>query len=200
MSLATTASPKPSFRAPRRVDDAVVGTGNAGWATSKSGHPCPCQNCWHRPLAEKAGRGSLLNRPLCLPNDPIGQGTGLNWTDNGKYLSHNSSVSTGQTTGKHLPVQVRRIRLKIEQDCRLFLDIFISAIMNDLFMTFTSRLKVDVKCVYQQWNWITVTNYFGTPPADWVHGYLYFELGAWIWTKGFRRYLNIVKTNLEIFL
>ena len=65
--------------------------------------------------------------------------------------------------------------------------------MNDLFMTFISRLKVDAKCVYQQWNWITVVNYFGTPPADWVHGYLYFEPGAWLWTKGFRRYLHIVK-------
>ena len=40
---------------------------------------------------------------------------------------------------------------------------------------------------------MTVTNYFGTPPADWVHGYLYFGPGAWIWTKGFRRYLHIVK-------
>ena len=75
-----------------------------------------------------------------------------------------------------------RNRQKIEQNCRLFLDIFISAILNDLFMTFTSRLKVDAKCVYQQWNWITVANYFGTPPADWVHGCLYFEPGAWIWT------------------
>ena len=37
---------------------------------------------------------------------------------------------------------------------------------------------------YQQWNWITVSNYSGIPPADWVHGYLYFEPGAWIWTKG----------------
>ena len=52
---------------------------------------------------------------------------------------------------------------------------------------------MDAKCVYQQWNWITVAKYFGTPPADWVHGYLYFEPGAWIWTKGFRRYLHIVK-------
>ena len=41
-----------------------------------------------------------------------------------------------------------RICLKIEQNCRLFLDIFNSTIMNDLFMTFTSRLKVDAKCVY----------------------------------------------------
>ena len=39
---------------------------------------------------------------------------------------------------------------KIERNCRLFWDIFSSAIMNDLFMTFTSRLKVDAKCVYQQ--------------------------------------------------
>ena len=43
----TTASPKPSFRAPRQVGNAVVGRGNAGWTTSKSGHPCLCQNCWH---------------------------------------------------------------------------------------------------------------------------------------------------------
>ena len=40
-----TASPKPSFRAPWRGGDAVVGSGNAGWTTSKGGHPCPCQNC-----------------------------------------------------------------------------------------------------------------------------------------------------------
>ena len=51
---------------------------------------------------------------------------------------------------KSLPGQFIRIRLKIEQNCRSFLDIFVSAIMNDLTMTFTSRLKVDAKCVYQQ--------------------------------------------------
>ena len=39
-----TASPKPSFRAPWREGNAVVGGGNAAWATTKSGHPCPCQN------------------------------------------------------------------------------------------------------------------------------------------------------------
>ena len=94
---------------------------------------------------------------------------------------------------KSRPGQFIRIRLKIEQNYRLYLDIFFSAIINDLFITFISRIKVDAKCVYQQWNWITVANYFGTPPADWVHGYLYFEPGAWIWTKGFRRYLHIVK-------
>ena len=94
---------------------------------------------------------------------------------------------------KSLQGEFIRIRLKTEQNCRLFWDIFNSAIVNDLFMTFTSRLKVDAKCVYQQWNWITVENYFGTSPADWVHWYLYFEPSAWIWTKGFRRYSHIVK-------
>ena len=39
VSHVTTSSPKPSFRAPWRVGDAVVGRGNAGWTTSKSGHP-----------------------------------------------------------------------------------------------------------------------------------------------------------------
>ena len=70
---------------------------------------------------------------------------------------------------KSLPGQFIRIRLKIEQNCCLFLDIFSSAIINDLFMTFTSRLKVDAKCVYQQWNCITVANYFGTPPPPPPH-------------------------------
>ena len=86
-----------------------------------------------------------------------------------------------------------RIRLKIKQNCRLFLDIFVSAIMNDLFMTFTSRLKVDVNVfisseIGSQWPTI-----LGRLPADWVHGYLYCEPGAWIWTNGFRRYLPFVK-------
>ena len=27
------------------VGDAMVGRGNAEWTTSKSGHPCSCQNC-----------------------------------------------------------------------------------------------------------------------------------------------------------
>ena len=86
----------------------------------------------------------------------------------------------------------KKNRLKIEQNCRLFWDIFSSAIMNDLFMTFTSGLKMDAKCVYQQWNWITVANYFGTPPADWVHGYLF-----WAWRMDLNKevptYLLIVK-------
>ena len=59
---------------------------NVRWTMSKSGHPCPCQNCSQRPPTEKTGRGSLLN---CTswppspapppPNDPIGQGIELNF-------------------------------------------------------------------------------------------------------------------------
>ena len=61
-----------------RVGDAVVGIRNAGRTTLKSGHPCPCKNSSQGPHAEKTGRGSLLNRPSCPPDDPIGQGTELN--------------------------------------------------------------------------------------------------------------------------
>ena len=80
MSHATTASPKPSLRAPWRVGDAVVGRGNVGWTTSKGRQLCPCWICSQGPLAEKTGRGSLLNRPSCpppLPDGPNGQGTEL---------------------------------------------------------------------------------------------------------------------------
>ena len=80
MSHAMIASPKPFRRAPWRVGDTMVGRGNAGWTTSKSGHPCPCQNCSHGPPAEKTGGGSLLNRPLYPPDDLISQGTELKWT------------------------------------------------------------------------------------------------------------------------
>ena len=54
MSHAMTASPNPSFRTPQRIGNAMVGRGNAGWTTSKSGHPC--QNCSEGPPAEKTGR------------------------------------------------------------------------------------------------------------------------------------------------
>ena len=48
-----------------RSSSAVVSRGNAGWTTSKSGHPWPCQNCSQGPP----------------PNNPIFQGTALNWTE-----------------------------------------------------------------------------------------------------------------------
>ena len=45
MSHAVTTSPKPSFQESWRAGDTVVSIGNAGWTTSKSGHPCVRQNC-----------------------------------------------------------------------------------------------------------------------------------------------------------
>ena len=65
MSHARTVSLKPSFRVPWRVGIGVVGRGNAGWTTSKAGHPCPCQNCSQGPRAEETGIESLLNHPSC---------------------------------------------------------------------------------------------------------------------------------------
>ena len=79
MSHAMTDFPKPSFKAPWRVGDAVVSRGNTGWTTSKSEHPGPCQNCSRGHLAEKTGRGSLLKCPSCPPDNPICQGAKLNW-------------------------------------------------------------------------------------------------------------------------
>ena len=95
---------------------------------------------------------------------------------------------------------IYRNSFKNREELWLVFTHFSSAIMNDLTMTFISRLKMDAKSVYQQWHWVDVANYFGTPPADWVHGYLCFEPGAWIWTKGFRRYLHVVKNDLQNFL
>ena len=75
---APTASPKPSFRARWRVDDAVVGRGNDVRKASKNRHICPCHNCSQEPPAQKTGRGSLLNRPSCPPDDSISQRAELN--------------------------------------------------------------------------------------------------------------------------
>ena len=69
MSHATTTSPKRSFRAPRMVGDAVVGREDAGLITSKSRHPCPCQNCSHNGLLQKIPEEDRPSRP---PGDPIG--------------------------------------------------------------------------------------------------------------------------------
>ena len=59
-----TPSPGPSFKAPWRLGDITVGRGNAGWTTSNSRWPCPCQNCSQCPPVEMSGRGSLLNSPV----------------------------------------------------------------------------------------------------------------------------------------
>ena len=72
------ASQKPCFREPWRVGDAIVSRGHAGYTTSKCGHLYLCQNRSQQPRAEKTGRGSLLDHPSWIPDDPIGQGTKLN--------------------------------------------------------------------------------------------------------------------------
>ena len=69
----------------------IVARHLGGWATPWSAEemldgqhhradipPCPCQNYLQRPLAEKTRRGSLRNRPICPPDDPIGHGNELN--------------------------------------------------------------------------------------------------------------------------
>ena len=58
-----------TFRASWRVDVVVVGRGNAGWTMSKSGHPCPCQNCSRWPTAQKTER---LRQDVCwiVPHAP----------------------------------------------------------------------------------------------------------------------------------
>ena len=68
---------KAILQEPCRADDAGVGRGKAEWTTSKSAHPCLCQNCSQGPPAEKTGRGSRLNRPSYPPGDPVGHGTEL---------------------------------------------------------------------------------------------------------------------------
>ena len=70
----------------------------------------------------------------------------IRW-DRGHGLTR-GGLSTLVRPQEYLPSQFIRNCLKIEQNCRLFLDIFSSAIMNDLLMTFTFRLKVDAKCIY----------------------------------------------------
>ena len=88
MSHATKASPKLSLRAPWRVGNTVASGENAGWTSSKSGQPCPCQKCSRGPPAERTGKGSVLNRPACPPDDPIGQGTEVDWTESvGVFVS-----------------------------------------------------------------------------------------------------------------
>ena len=88
ISRATTASPKPSFKALWRVGDAVVDRGTAGWTTSKNGNPCPWQNC-SRPPVGKTERESLLNRLSCPPQRPnrSRDWTELNWTPSSYFLS-----------------------------------------------------------------------------------------------------------------
>ena len=48
---------------------------------------CQCQNSSQRPSsAEKNGKASLLNHLSCPPDDPIGHGTELNWSELNFYF------------------------------------------------------------------------------------------------------------------
>ena len=79
MSQATTTSPKPSSRVPWMVTPYFSSEEMLdGQHQGVDIPPCPCHNCSQGPPAEKTGRGSLLNHPLCPPDNSIGQGTELN--------------------------------------------------------------------------------------------------------------------------
>ena len=78
MSHTPIPSPKLSFRATWRIGDAMVGRGNTGWTTPKSGHPSHARNSRKGLLHKRLEKGSLLNRPQ---DDPIGQESKLNRTE-----------------------------------------------------------------------------------------------------------------------
>ena len=62
----------------KRVGNAVVGRGNAGWTTAKSGHPYPCQTCLLRMASCRKDRKRIsAESSLTSPDDPVGQGAEL---------------------------------------------------------------------------------------------------------------------------
>ena len=71
--------PIPSSMAPWRMNDTVVTRGNAGWTTSKSGHPCPCQNHSQGPPAENLEEDFSWIAPHVTPMTQSVKG--LNWTE-----------------------------------------------------------------------------------------------------------------------
>ena len=83
----------------------MVGSGNAGW-TLKSGLPFLCQNCSQGPPAEKTGRESLMDRPSCPPDDPIGQGTNLVCRTPLSRPPH-THIKNQQQQSKHVVLKVR---------------------------------------------------------------------------------------------
>ena len=58
-----------------------VDSSPAGWTTSQIWHSCLIQKWSQWLAAEKTGRGSLLNRRSSPTDNPMGQGTELNWSE-----------------------------------------------------------------------------------------------------------------------
>ena len=114
-------------------------------ATAKTGLPsliCNTKCCVYLPLTARPVLPSLALQPKAVLTSLALQQ---------EVLTTSPALQQQvRLTFQYLPGQFIRTCLKIEQNCHLFWDIFSSEIMNDLSMTFTCRLKVDAKCVYQQ--------------------------------------------------
>ena len=108
---ATTASPKQLFRTPGRMGDTVVSRGKMLDGQHQKVDISAHTRIAHKGLLQKkTGRGSLLNRPSCSPDEPIGQGTELNFTALNKApsIAHESTpdssidiVIKGNATLRH---------------------------------------------------------------------------------------------------
>ena len=106
ISGAMTASPKPSFRAPWQCR----GQRRKFWMDNvKEWTFPPKQNGSRWPPAEKTGRGPLLNRPSFPSDDPIAQGTELNWTTAQDHLRTTQiDRQTDKQTDRHTYIQTDR--------------------------------------------------------------------------------------------
>ena len=79
----------------------------------------------HKNRIKRSGRVRLVDVfATSPPRDGQPVGTGNTGNTNAGFILWSDYR-------KSLPGQFIRIRLKIEQNCRLFLDIFVSAIIND---------------------------------------------------------------------
>ena len=57
--------------------------------------------------------------------------------------------------------------------------------MNVFRSFFAFRLETHVRCTKPMRNWSRRGNYFGTADAVWMHGYLRFHPGTWMWNEEF---------------
>ena len=71
-----TAFPRQFFGLPWRMDNAVIGGEILDGQRERVDVPLHARTSRAKwPIAEKTERGSLLNRPSCPSDEPIGQGT-----------------------------------------------------------------------------------------------------------------------------